>query len=143
MSRPTPYNRSHYPYFSEITTRWNDNDPYGHVNNMVYYAWFDSTVNEFLIKQAVLDIELGTIVGLVVKNGCDYFSSLAFPDRITVGMRLGKLGNSSVTYELGIFRNDDQVAAAQGHFVHVYVDRNSLKPQPLSEQMLDALKILS
>jgi acyl-CoA thioester hydrolase len=124
--RDTP--RSAFPHFHAIATRWMDNDVYGHVNNVVYYSYFDTAVNQFLIERGVLDIHQGEVVGFVVDSGCAYFSPVAFPDVVHVGVRVAKLGNSSVRYELAIYRNDEPVPAAAGHFVHVYVDRASNKP---------------
>jgi acyl-CoA thioester hydrolase len=115
--------RSDYLHLHAITTRWMDNDAYGHVNNVVYYSWFDTVVNQFLIANGALDIEKSPVIGLVVETQCNYFAPVAFPDRITAGVRVTRLGNSSVRYEIGIFREDEDSAAAQGHFVHVYVDR--------------------
>ncbi len=117
--------RTDFPHFLAIPTRWMDNDAYQHVNNVVYYSYFDTAVNRFLIDQGVLDIHADKVVGLVVDTGCSYFRSIAFPDTVHVGMRVAKLGNSSVRYELALFRNDEEQAAAAGHFVHVYVDRES------------------
>ncbi|MEN3291228.1 MAG: acyl-CoA thioester hydrolase [Burkholderiales bacterium] len=127
--------RSDFKHFHAITTRWMDNDVYAHVNNVVYYSWFDTVVNQFLVANGVLDIEHSRVIGLVVETQCNYFSSVAFPDRVTAGLRVTKLGNSSVRYEVGIFREDEESAAAQGHFVHVYVDRDSRKPAALPDQM--------
>lgn len=126
--------RSDYKHLSEITTRWMDNDVYGHVNNVVYYSWFDTAVNEFLVKNGVLNIEKSPVIGLVIETHCNYFSSVAFPDRITAGIAVARLGNSSVRYEVGIFRNDETVAAAQGHFVHVYVDRDTRRPSAIPDE---------
>ncbi len=119
-----------------------DNDAYGHVNNVVYYSWFDTVVNQFLIANHVLDIERSPVIGLVVETQCKYFASVAFPDRVTAGLRVAKLGNSSVRYEVGIFREDEVRASAQGHFVHVYVDRLSRKPSPIPGNMRDLLQSL-
>jgi acyl-CoA thioester hydrolase len=127
--------RSDFKHFHAITTRWMDNDVYAHVNNVVYYSWFDTVVNQFLVANGVLDIEHSRVIGLVVETQCNYFSSVAFPDRVTAGLRVTKLGNSSVRYEVGIFREDEESAAAQGHFVHVYVDRDSRKPAALPDRM--------
>jgi acyl-CoA thioester hydrolase len=128
-------NRSDYQHFCDITSRWMDNDVYGHVNNVVYYSWFDTAVNEFLVKNGVLEIEKSPVIGLVIETHCNYFSSVAFPDRIKAGIAVAQLGNSSVRYEVGIFRNDETVAAAQGHFVHVYVDRITRRPTAIPDQM--------
>jgi len=115
--------RSQFPHFQAIPTRWMDNDVYGHVNNVVYYSYFDTAVNQFLIERGVLDIHQGDIVGFVVDSGCSYFSSISFPDVIHAGIRVAKLGNSSVRYDIALYRNDDAAPCAAGHFVHVYVER--------------------
>lgn len=133
--KPEPKNRSDYRHFHSITTRWADNDAYGHVNNVVYYSWFDTVVNQFLIANEVLDIERSPVIGLVVETHCNYFSSVAFPERVTAGLRVTKLGNASVRYEIGIFRNDEQQAAACGHLVHVYVGRESRRPAGIPDTM--------
>lgn len=129
--KETPKPRSHFRHFYPITTRWSDNDAYGHVNNVVYYQWFDTIVNQFLIVNGTLDIHEGSAIGLVVETHCNYFSSVAFPDPVTAGLCVTRLGDSSVRYEVGIFRDDDELASAQGHFVHVYVDRVTRKPTPI------------
>ena len=135
-----PQQRAAYPHFLPIATRWMDNDVYGHVNNVVYYSYFDTVVNEYLISQGALDIANGDVIGLVVETGCSYFASIAFPEKIDAGLRVTKLGNSSVRYEVALFREGGDVAVAQGHFVHVYVDRKTLKPQPLGELLKAALQ---
>lgn len=119
-----------------------DNDVYGHVNNVVYYSWFDTIVNQYLIEHKELDIQASSIIGLVVETQCSYFSSVSFPDAITVGLAVTHMGNSSVRYELGIFKNDDDQASAQGHFVHVYVDRGTHRPTPLPETLRKRLKTI-
>lgn len=123
--------RSQFPHFLSIPTRWMDNDVYGHVNNVVYYSYFDTAVNQFLIERGVLDIHQGDIVGFVVDSGCSYFSSISFPDVVHAGIRVSKLGNSSVRYEIALFRNEDTAPCAAGHFVHVYVERASNRPAPI------------
>ena len=138
-TRPSPEPRSAYPHFLEITTRWMDNDVYRHVNNVVYYSYFDTVVNQYLIEQGVLEIESSPVIGLVVETQCNYFAPLTFPDVVQAGLRVGKLGASSVRYEVGIFRNREPNASAQGHFVHVYVDRTSRRPAALPERMRAAL----
>ncbi len=138
--RDTP--RSGFAHFSTIATRWMDNDVYGHVNNVQYYSYFDTAVNQYLIERGVLDIHHGEVVGFVVDSGCSYFSPVAFPDTVHVGIRVAKLGNSSVRYELGIYRNDEQAPAAVGHFVHVYVERSSNRPVPIPATVRDVLEIL-
>ncbi|WP_241687835.1 thioesterase family protein [Janthinobacterium sp. 17J80-10] len=143
MSEKKPAeSRAAFAHFHQITTRWMDNDAYGHVNNVIYYSYFDTAVNEYLIGQGALDITKSEVIGLVVETQCRYFSSIAFPDTIHVGVRVAHLGNSSVRYELGIFRNDDDVAAAQGHFVHVYVDRVTNRPTALPQALRNALEPL-
>ena len=117
-----------------------DNDVYRHVNNVVYYSYFDTAVNHYLIEQDVLDIEHSPVIGLVVETACQYFAPIAFPDIVNVGLRVGKLGTSSVRYEIGIFRNDEDSASAQGHFVHVYVERASNRPTPLPGDLRAALE---
>ena len=131
--------RSDYRHFQPITTRWHDNDVYGHVNNVVYYAFFDSAVNTYLIEVGGLDIHDGEVVGFVVSSSCDYFASIAFPERIEVGLRVGKLGNSSVQYELAIFKAGEDDACAAGRFVHVFVDRTSNRAVHIPERLRAAL----
>ena len=131
MTRAEARGRDAYVHFQHITTRWSDNDAYGHVNNVVYYNWFDTVVNTFLIHRGELDVAHGAVIGLVIETQCTYFSSIAFPDPVTAGLRVAQLGKSSARYEIGIFRADDPQPAAQGHFVHVYVDRKTRRPMPL------------
>ena len=118
-------NRAEYRHFTQITTRWGDQDPYGHINNVVYYSYCEAAISAFLVEQGTLDIASSPVVGLIVNSSCTYFSPLEFPDRINVGMRISYLGNSSARYELGLFRNDETVASAVAHIVYVYVDRVS------------------
>ena len=139
MTKPTPDARTDYRHFRSISTRWMDNDVYGHVNNVVYYSYFDTVVNQYLMEQGVLDIERSAVVGLVVETRCNYFSPISFPDMVHAGLRVVKLGTSSVRYEVGLFRNDDPLASAQGHFVHVYVDRATRRPVALPDAMRSAL----
>ena len=139
MSRAAPDGREDYRHFLGIATRWMDNDVYGHVNNVVYYSWFDTVVNRYLIERGVLDIEKSPVIGLVVETQCQYFSPVSFPDTVHAGLRVAKLGSSSVRYEIGLFRNDEPLAAARGHFVHVYVDRASNRPTPLPGALRAAL----
>lgn len=140
MSKPVPHQRSDYRYFRDITTRWMDNDVYSHVNNVIYYSWFDTVVNAWLLEHKMLDFGDSPTVGLVVESGCGYFSSIAFPDLVRAGVRVSRLGTSSVRYEIGLFANDHQQASAQGHFVHVYVDRVTRRPVPLPEPLRRALE---
>ena len=142
MSRPPAETRSAFAHFHRIETRWKDNDVFGHVNNVVYYSYFDTAVNAFLIEPGVLDLQRSTIVGLVAETQCRYYSSIAFPDTVYVGLRLAHLGTSSIRYEVGIFRNDDPVASAQGYFVHVYVDRESNRPVPMPAALVKAAERL-
>jgi acyl-CoA thioester hydrolase len=135
--------RSDYKHFLTIETRWMDNDVYGHVNNVVYYSFFDTAVNRYLIDEGVLDIRAGETIGFVVETSCTYEKPIAFPDRVTAGIRVGRIGTSSVRYEIGIFRNDDDESAAHGHFVHVYVDRTAERSRPIPEPMRAALEKIS
>jgi len=142
-SRPQPNPRSHYPVFRAISTRWMDNDLYGHVNNVVYYSWFDTAVNAHLIEAGALDIHRGQVVGFVVETQCNYFAPLAFPQTVEAGIRVAHLGSSSIRYEVGLFAQDGDQAAAQGHFVHVYVDRATQRPVPLPEALRRAAEALA
>jgi acyl-CoA thioester hydrolase len=137
--RPAAETRADFGKFMQITTRWMDNDVYAHVNNVVYYSFFDTAVNQYLIESGCLDIRTSTQIGLVVETNCRYFSPITFPDLVTAGIRVAHLGKSSVRYEVGLFRNDEDTASAQGHFVHVYVDRASNRPAPLSDALRRAL----
>ena len=143
MSRQSPGRRSDYLYFSEINTRWMDNDIYGHVNNVVYYSFFDTAIAQLLMSRGGLDPWSAGVVGMAVENGCRYHSSIAYPDRVIAGVRVAHLGNSSVRYEIGIFRNDDDSAAAEGHFVHVFVTRNDQRPTPIPGGIREALEPLT
>ncbi|HWI11888.1 MAG TPA: thioesterase family protein [Burkholderiaceae bacterium] len=138
--RPTPPGRDAYRHFSAITTRWMDNDAYGHVNNVVYYSWFDTVVNRYLIEAGALDIERSPAIGLVVETHCNYFAPLAFPQPVEAGLRVAHLGGSSVRYEIGLFGPGQARAAACGHFVHVYVDRSTRRPAPLPAPLIQALR---
>ena len=133
MSRAEPRPRSAYCAWRTVPTRWADNDAYGHVNNVVHYAWFDTAVNAWLVEAGLLDIEHGDPIGLVVETRCAYFAPLSFPQAIEIGIAIERLGTSSVTYRLGIFATGEAIAAAEGEFTHVYVDRASHKPRPLPE----------
>lgn len=130
-SRPTPPAREAYAHFTAIGTRWSDNDAYRHVNNVVYYGFFDTAVNRRLIEAGALDLEASPAVGLVVETQCRYYAPISFPDEVHVGLRVAKLGRSSIRYELAVFRNHEPLASAEGHFVHVYVDRVTNRPVPL------------
>ena len=142
-TRPSPEPRSAYRYLRAIPTRWMDNDVYGHVNNVTYYSYFDTVVNGYLIERGALDIARSEVIGLVVETHCNYFSPIAFPATITAGLRVAHRGTSSVRYEIGIFRGDDETASAQGHFVHVYVDRASGRPVALPDALQRAVDELA
>jgi len=131
--------RAAYRHWLVIPTRWMDNDVYGHVNNVVYYSYFDTAINAYLIEAGKLDIEKGPVIGLCVESQCRYFKPLAFPDVIDAGLRVGRLGSSSVRYEVGLFHQKDEAPAAAGHFVHVFVDRENRRPTPIPEPMRSAL----
>ncbi|MFL9924238.1 thioesterase family protein [Herbaspirillum lusitanum] len=138
-SKPIPRQQGDYPHFQPIQTRWMDNDVYGHVNNVVYYSWFDTAVNQYLLERGVLNIAASEVIGLVIETQCNYFAPVSFPDAVRVGVRVAHIGHSSVRYEVGIFRGDDSAPAAQGHFVHVYVDRTTRRPVDIPAAMREAL----
>ena len=140
--RPTAQPRSAFAHISPISTRWMDNDVYGHINNVQYYSFFDTAVNRYLIAQGALDIHGGSTIGLVVETHCNYFAPLAFPQDVDAALRVGQVGSSSVRYEIGLFAPGATLAAAQGHFVHVYVDRVTRRPVPLPDVLLAALATL-
>jgi len=142
VPRQEPDTRDHYPHFVSITTRWMDNDVYQHVNNVHYYSFFDTAVNEFMMRRGVLDLEACPVICLVVETGCRYFSPLAFPDTVYCGLRVAHLGTSSVRFEIGIFRNEEPQAAAQGHFIHVTCDRQTRRPVPMPADMRAVLEAL-
>ena len=142
MVQHKPSTRDDYIVFSTITTRWFDNDVYGHMNNTIHYQLFDTAVHEYLLKQGILNSKSGSTVFLVVETGCKYFSELAFPDVISAGIKVRKIGSSSVTYEIGLFRGDAVQASAQGHFVHVNVDRVTRRPVNINDENRDKLKLL-
>ena len=137
--RPAPTRRAGYPHFRRHTTRWADNDAYGHLNNVIHYALFDSTVNELLISKGLLDPRQSDAIGLVVETGCRYFREMGYPSPITAGLRVARIGTSSIRYELGLFADDEDEAAAEGFFVHVYVDAASRRPCPVPEATRTAL----
>jgi acyl-CoA thioester hydrolase len=134
--------RATYKVFRTVTTRWMDNDAYGHINNVIYYSWFDTSVNAYLIEQGVLDIENGQTIGLVVETQCNYFAPLAFPQTVEAGIRVARLGASSVRYEVGLFAQGAALTAARGHFIHVYVDKQSRRPIPLPFNLKTVLERL-
>lgn len=141
-SRPQPEPRDAFRHHSQISTRWMDNDVYGHVNNVQYYSFFDTVVNRYLIEAGALDIHAGAVIGLVVETHCNYFAPLAFPQPVEAGLRVAHAGTSSVRYEVGLFAPDAPLAAAVGHFVHVYVDRSTRRPVPLPNVLRQALSPL-
>ncbi|MES2523139.1 MAG: thioesterase family protein [Gemmatimonadota bacterium] len=140
---PPSARREQYPHLSTIDTRWMDNDAYGHVNNVVYYSFFDTAVNRWLIEQGVLDIAGSASIGLVVETSCRYLKPISFPDRVTAGIRVARLGRSSVRYEIALFSNEDVEASAEGYFVHVYVDRDSRTSVPIPDATRVALTRLT
>lgn len=132
--------RGDYRYFAPVTTRWADNDIYGHVNNVVYYAYFDSVANLFLIEEGGLDIHTANVIGLVVNSSCNYLAPVAFPDVLDGGFRVNRLGNSSVEYGIAIFKTGEDEACAAGTFTHVFVNRETRRPTPISKKMRAALE---
>jgi acyl-CoA thioester hydrolase len=140
--RPSPHRLADYPHKQSITTRWMDNDAYGHVNNVVHYSYFDSVVNTYLIGQGALDIGASPVIGLTIESGCRYFAPLTYPETVTAGLRVAHIGRSSVRYEIGLFGEGAETAAAQGHFVHVYVDRATRRPVDLPAELRRALEPL-
>lgn len=134
--------RTDYAVFRVITTRWMDNDVYGHMNNVVHYSLFDTAVNGWLIENGLLDPTTSETIGLVVETGCRYHAEMAFPDTVHAGIKVTRLGTSSVRYEVGLFRNDEETAAAEGFFVHVYVDSKTRRPAPLDATRREALERL-
>jgi acyl-CoA thioester hydrolase len=142
VERAQPWARIGFPHFLEIQTRWLDNDIYGHVNNAVHYSYFDTVVNRYLIDAGALDLGKSPVIGLVVETACSYFKEIAFPDRIFAGLRVPHIGKTSVRFEVALFRDGDDVAAAQGYFVHVYVDRVARRPVELGSGMKKSLAAL-
>ena len=141
-TRPQPEGRAGYRAFRTISTRWMDNDAYGHVNNVVYYSWFDTAVNAHLIEQGVLDIHRGGTIGLVIETQCNYFAPVEFPQVVEAGLRVAAMGRSSVRYEVGLFLQGEPLTAAKGHFVHVYVDRATRRPAELPAPLKKVLEAL-
>ncbi|MBG9387346.1 acyl-CoA thioesterase [Caenimonas aquaedulcis] len=140
--KPQPEPRSAYRAFRTIGTRWADNDAYGHVNNVVYYSWFDTVVNAHLIEAGALDIHRGETIGLVIETQCNYFSAIEFPQTVEAGLRVAHMGKSSVRYEVGLFVQGEPMTAARGHFIHVYVDRATRRPVSLPEKLRSVLEAL-
>ena len=142
MSQKPQITRAEYAHFLALPTRWMDNDIYGHVNNALYYGFFDTAINEYLIREGGLNIAAGEVVAFAAESQCQYLRPFAFPDVIEVGLRVGKLGNSSVRYELAIYKQGDDLASATGYFVHVFVNRESQRPVPIPEKIRNALQRL-
>ena len=141
-TRPQPVLRGRFPHFHVIPTRWMDNDVYGHVNNVIYYSYFDTLINRYLIDEGGLDFKNGGVVGIAVETTCRFHKSFAYPEDIEAGLAVSHLGNSSVRYEIGLFASGEASARAEGHFVHVFVDRDSMRPVPIGDQMRAALQRL-
>ncbi len=139
MSKPILKTREQFKFFFSIQTRWADNDIYGHVNNVTYYSYFDTAANSLLIQKTGFDIHHSKMIGLVVDSACSFLQELSFPEVVDVGVAIGKIGNSSLRYELAIFKQNQQLAAAQGHFVHVFVDRESRQTVTIPQTMRDLL----
>ena len=142
MPAPTAARRSDYPHHLAIPTRWMDNDVYGHVNNVVYYSYFDTVINTWLIERGGLDIVASPVIGLCVESRCSYLRPLSFPSTLSAGLRVARLGSSSVQYAIGIFAPDEDAAAAQGEFTHVFVDRAARRPTPIPPALRAALERL-
>ena len=141
-AKPQPEPRRAYKAFRTISTRWMDNDAYGHVNNVVYYSWFDTVVNAHLIEQGALDIRHGETIGLVIETRCNYFAPVEFPQTVEAGLRVARIGRSSVRYEVGLFVQGEPMTAAKGHFIHVYVDRAERRPTDLPPKLKTVLEAL-
>ena len=139
-AKPQPEPRSAYRAFRTISTRWMDNDAYGHVNNVVYYSWFDTVVNAHLIEHGALDVRHGETIGLVIETQCNYFAPVEFPQTVQAGLRVARVGRSSVRYEVGLFVQGQPMTAAKGHFIHVYVDRKNRRPTELPPQLKTVLE---
>jgi len=132
--------RADYRHFLSIPTRWGDNDAYAHINNTVYYSFFDTVVSRFLLESGAIDLKTSEVIGVVVETGCRYLAPVSFPDLVTAGLRVARIGRTSIRYEIGIFRNDENTASAEGHFIHVYVDRETqTRPTPLPRALQDAV----
>ncbi|MEO8135065.1 MAG: thioesterase family protein [Betaproteobacteria bacterium] len=142
MAADADSTRAGYRHFLAIPTRWMDNDTYGHVNNVVYYSYFDTVINEYLIRQGGLDIHDGNVIGLAIETFCRFHASLTFPETVDAGLRVAKLGNTSVRYEIGLFRQGRLEPAATGHFVHVFVERGTQRPTPIPAPVRTALAAL-
>ena len=142
MSNDTIPGRDAFPYFRDIPTRWMDIDAYGHVNNVEYYSYMDTAVNLHLVNSGALTVETAEAFGVVVESGCRFFKEITYPEVVQVGLRVSKLGNSSVTYQIGLFKENDAEPAALGHFVHVYVDRETRRPVTVPDRSRKAMEPL-
>jgi len=142
MTKKPLETRDRYPHFMPLQTRWSDNDIYGHINNVTYYSYFDTVVNCYLIDEGGLDIQSADVIGVVVETMCNFRESIAYPELLEAGLRVAKLGNSSVRFEIGIFRKGEAEASAAGHFIHVFVDRSTNKPVPTPDEIRSALERL-
>ena len=142
MSGKTAASRAAYPHFLAIPTRWMDNDIYGHVNNVVYYSYFDTVINEYLMREGGLDIHGGEVVGVCAESHCNFRDSFAFPETVEAGLRVGHLGRRAVRYEIGLFKAGAEAPAAEGHFVHVFVERATMTPVAIPEGIRAALERL-
>ena len=138
--KPQVRNRQNFKFIFPIQTRWSDNDMYGHVNNIIYYSYFDTAANALLIHKAGFNLQHSPIIGLVVNSSCNFMQELSYPEIIEVGVSIAKIGNSSLSYDLAIFKQGQDNASAQGHFVHVFVDRKTRKSTPIPTEMRDALQ---
>ena len=143
VSRPAPALRAEFRAWRTLTTRWADNDAYGHVNNTVYYEWFDSAVNAWMVEQGMLDIAAGDPIALVAETRCSYSAPLAFPQAVDVGLAVAALGRSSIRYRIGVFAQGAETAAAEGEFVHVVVDRATRRPVEIPREWRDKLEAIS
>ena len=142
MKRPSSPKKDIYKYFIRIETRWNDNDSYGHVNNAIYYEYMDTVVNNYLIEYQITNSDENSPIGFVVSNSCNYFRPVKYPDTLNIGLRIIKIGTSSVTYDVGIFKNNESEASARGSYVHVYVDKKMRKPICISDEMKKKLNLI-
>jgi acyl-CoA thioester hydrolase len=143
MSRPQKGARADYRWFHAMTTRWMDNDIYGHVNNVNYFSYFDTAVSLFEVEHGLIDMRESPVICVVAETLCRYHTSIAFPDRLAVGIRCARIGTSSARYEIGVFRNDDDGAAAEGYFVHVFVERATMRPVPIPDHVRNALRTIA
>ena len=140
MSERMRPKRADYRHFLAIPTRWGDNDAYAHINNTVYYSFFDNVVSRFLLESGAIDLRTSAVIGVVVETGCRYLAPMSFPDLATAGLRVARIGRTSIRYEIGIFRNEEDAASAEGHFIHVYVDRaTQAVPTPLPAALIAAV----